>query len=320
MNNIQVTKEDFAKISKRLCKQLESQSPEEISLSKTQEQLALAFGFRNYNGINSFFTKGETEIKEGKKSVITQQRSLYQNMTSEQFLLIFENFINRDKNNMWGTRAMTLASAIIPALLYMRDIEDILLDIDVICDYLVLDNMIKLYKTRRKDFPTAISNELISYLRSLPSYQDGAPKQNDTTSEQHGHLQMQFYSVLKSLKKIEKQNILILPASIVNIFTSINKTHDYSIIMLRSEIVNIKERWEDWENSNFLSEHIVNLIMANKTKLQGKDLYIHDLIQLSFNYMNEKKRHDLFNLLFEFINNLTLTKQYSSEVIAIFDK
>lgn len=103
--------------------------------------------------------------------------------------------------DMWKGRAISLISAIMMALVYMRDQKEILLDVEAIREFLILDNIIKLYKTRR-DFPNHIRNALRAYLVSLPGYQESAPKQNDTVLEQHGYLQMQFTKLLGSLSDI----------------------------------------------------------------------------------------------------------------------
>lgn len=100
--------------------------------------------------------------------------------------------------DMWKGRAISLISAIMMALTYMRDQKEILLDVDAIREHLILDNIIKLYKTRR-DFPNHIRAALRAYLVSLPGFQESAPKQNDTVLEQHGYLQMQFTKLLGSL-------------------------------------------------------------------------------------------------------------------------
>lgn len=100
--------------------------------------------------------------------------------------------------DMWKGRAISLISAIMMALVYMRDAKELLLDVDQIREYLILDNIIKLYKTRR-DFPNHIRAALRAYLVSLPGFQESAPKQNDTVMEQHGYLQMQFTKLLGSL-------------------------------------------------------------------------------------------------------------------------
>ena len=98
---------------------------------------------------------------------------------------------------MWKGRAISLVSAIMMALVYLREQKEILLDVDVIREYLILDNIIKLYK--RRDLPTHIRQALKAYLVSLPGFQETAPKQGETTLEQHGYLQMQFTKLLGSL-------------------------------------------------------------------------------------------------------------------------
>ena len=100
--------------------------------------------------------------------------------------------------DMWKGRAISLISAIMMALTFMRDQKEILLDVDAIREFLILDNIIKLFKTRR-DFPNHIRAALRAYLVSLPGFQESAPKQNDTVMEQHGYLQMQFTKLLGSL-------------------------------------------------------------------------------------------------------------------------
>lgn len=102
------------------------------------------------------------------------------------------------EGGMWKGRAVSLISAIMMSLTFMRDKKEILLDVDVIREYLLLDNIIKLYKTRR-DLPKNAREALRAYLTSLPGFQENAPKQTDTAVEQHGYLQMQFTRLLGSL-------------------------------------------------------------------------------------------------------------------------
>lgn len=100
-------------------------------------------------------------------------------------------------DGMWKGRAISLISAIMMALCYMRDNDGLLLDIDVIREHLILDNIIKLNK--RRDLPPNIRQSIRGYLVSLPGFQENAPKQNETALEQHGYLQMQFTRLLGSL-------------------------------------------------------------------------------------------------------------------------
>lgn len=99
--------------------------------------------------------------------------------------------------DMWKGRAISLISAIMMALVFMRDNGEILLDVDIIREYLILDTIIKMNK--RKDFPPHIKAALRGYLVSLPGFQEGANKQGETVLEQHGYLQMQFTKLLGSL-------------------------------------------------------------------------------------------------------------------------
>ena len=100
-------------------------------------------------------------------------------------------------NAMWKGRAISLISGVMFALVYMRENEGLLLDVDQIRDYLILDNIQKLAK--RRDMPTNILQSIRAYLRSLPGYQETAPKQSETVMDQHGYLQMQFTRILGSL-------------------------------------------------------------------------------------------------------------------------
>lgn len=101
-------------------------------------------------------------------------------------------------NAMWKGRAISLISAIMMALVWMRDRKEILLDVDVIRNYMILDNIIDLSK--RKDLPTHVKQAIEAYLVSLPGYQASAgKKQSETVFDQHGYLQMQFTKILGSL-------------------------------------------------------------------------------------------------------------------------
>lgn len=100
-------------------------------------------------------------------------------------------------NAMWKGRAISLISSIMMALVHMRENKEILLDVDMIREYLILENIIKLSK--RRDLPAHVNQSIRAYLRSLPGYQDNAPKQSETVMDQHGYLQMQFTKILGSL-------------------------------------------------------------------------------------------------------------------------
>lgn len=100
---------------------------------------------------------------------------------------------------MWKGRAISLISAIMLALVWMRDHAGLLLDVDQIREHLVLDNIQTLSK--RRDLPNNAKKAISAYLKSLPGYVEGAPKQSETVTDQHGYLQMQFTRILGSLSE-----------------------------------------------------------------------------------------------------------------------
>lgn len=103
-------------------------------------------------------------------------------------------------NAMWKGRAISLISSIMLALVYLRDHDGLLLGVETIRDHLLLEKIQQLSK--RRDLPAHVIQSLKSYLRSLPGYQDSAPKQSETVMDQHGYLQMQFTRILGSLADI----------------------------------------------------------------------------------------------------------------------
>lgn len=102
-------------------------------------------------------------------------------------------------NAMWKGRAISLVSGIMMALVWLRDNEGLLLDVDQIRKHLILEEIQNLAK--RRDLPLNIGDAIKSYLVSLPGYNPNAPngKQSETANDQHGYLQMQFTKILGSL-------------------------------------------------------------------------------------------------------------------------
>lgn len=104
-----------------------------------------------------------------------------------------------DDAKMWMGRAVSLISSLMMALVFMRDKKEICLDADMIREYLILGNIIKLYKSRL-DLPKHAREALRAYLTSLPGFnEENVYEQSNTTLEQHGYLQMQFTRLLSSL-------------------------------------------------------------------------------------------------------------------------
>lgn len=115
-------------------------------------------------------------------------------------------------NAMWKERAVSLVGALMPALTWKRDNQDIPMSVSTIREYLVLNNVIKL--ARDEAVPDEIRMGIKGYLDTLPGYVDevfddngqqkppgpGVPNVDTATVfQQHGYLSMQFTRSLQSL-------------------------------------------------------------------------------------------------------------------------
>lgn len=104
---------------------------------------------------------------------------------------------NGGGDDMWKGRAISLISAVMRALVWLRDYDGLLLDVDKLRNYLILENIQELAK--RTDLPSSTVGALKAYLLSIPGYVEGSAEVSETAVEQHGYLQMQFTRVLGSL-------------------------------------------------------------------------------------------------------------------------
>ncbi len=115
-------------------------------------------------------------------------------------------------NAMWKERAVSLVGAMMPALTWKRDNQDLPLSVRTIRDGLSLNAVIKL--ARDEAIPKLIREGMIGYLDTLPGFVHDAYDENgqvkppgpnqpqyDTTTanQQHGYLAMQFTRSLQSL-------------------------------------------------------------------------------------------------------------------------
>lgn len=108
--------------------------------------------------------------------------------------------------DMWKGRAISLLTGLMIALVSLRDAGRILLDVEVIRDFMQLKYIVALANGKNPidGTPIKLSDRaqaaIKAYLSSLPGYvEKKGADQSATTLEQHGYLQMQFTRVLGSL-------------------------------------------------------------------------------------------------------------------------
>lgn len=108
--------------------------------------------------------------------------------------------------DMWKGRAISLLTGLMIALVSLRDSGRILLDVEVIRDFMQLKYIVALSNGKNPidGTPIKLSDRaqaaIKAYLSSLPGFvEKKGADQSATTLEQHGYLQMQFTRVLGSL-------------------------------------------------------------------------------------------------------------------------
>lgn len=219
--SVNITKENFNKNAKRLSKEINSLVKDSynnsqfeippLKLSAIQECLAKSLGFKDTYAINNFF---ETNIKSDHAVSCSDSNSgeFLNNWDSDNIIQLFSLLMEELPNDLYKQKAISLIAVIINFLKYMQSIKydnHIIINIATIEHYCNFDNLVKQYKTRR-DFPTEIRVAIRTYLMFLPSFQENAPKQNDVTIEQHGNIQMQLVSAFSLIRKLEKNDPLII--------------------------------------------------------------------------------------------------------------
>lgn len=118
--------------------------------------------------------KSETTIEKEPDPVLVQRDT-----DIEKLALIKEYFPGKKDGGLTYTMMLSV--------LAMKDAGDVDFkptDLLMYQEYLDIDNIIKLYKSRR-DFPTRVRYYIKEYLRYLPNFQESAPKQSAETINSH---------------------------------------------------------------------------------------------------------------------------------------
>lgn len=151
---------------------------------------------------------------------------------------------NHNSNSVWYNRAINLLSAIMHCLCEMRDRGEIKLTLDLIREYLILDNMRKL--SLRRDFTKSSAEAVRAYLYSLPGYNSEKHKQINMVMDQHGYLQMQFTQIFGMLDESYghvfselKQNPILHSSKNTTTIIILPSQKDYSYQRLSNFISNL---------------------------------------------------------------------------------
>ena len=115
---------------------------------------------------------------------------------------------------------------------------------DFIKEYLLsLDNIIKLFKTRR-DFPNEIREQLQSYLKSLPGFQESAPKQNDNCYDYY----KEFVNNFNFIEHFNDENLYIDIDLLIKLINRLDKNIFENLCKkINDKIPNFNTKIEDIE-------------------------------------------------------------------------
>jgi hypothetical protein len=196
----------FKKVAQRFYKSLDTTQQSHTSLSKTQEQLAQAFGFRNLNGLNSFFE--DTSASSTTRDIISlkNQHLFFNKISVSQATLLFKIFV--DTKDMWGQRTFLFIDCITPVIYELKKIGIIdSISTDTFLEYSNLDKLRQLYQ--QNIFSVDTSLLLKRYIINLPQFNPEAEIQKDITYEQHGYIIMQFQLILGELSIVERDDKVI---------------------------------------------------------------------------------------------------------------
>lgn len=325
-NSISIDEAKFSKSSKKLHNLLNNLGLD-IKLSQTQEIFSQSLGFRNLHHLQKTFTSLPfTDIKNNQYTSTTFD--IFASLDFEQSIGIILFLMDDNGTDMWRGRAIVLMSSILKLLTYLQEQKELVITSKVINEYLVLDAIIKIYKTR-KDLPDDIRNHLRHYLLSLPGFQESAPKQNDVVHEQHGYLKMQFSMALNKLEKIEKNNFVIADKSwfTIKIIDKIVGRQKISA----NEVTNITKK----ENVFLLNEKLQDLdfiedswlaIPEYQTWVESfykksllNNIRVSDLLVYITTIITPSKRSQMSLVLSSIIDNYSIASNISKTIFSAID-
>lgn len=329
IKEISISLDGVKRHSKRLLKNLEkdylvvsksTQKP--VALHDAQELFAKSLGCNNWYELNEILTKKNQSLKQSEVSkIIFSNQS---NITTHNLFNILDDFeiinilikIKSGNGDMWDLRANSLLNAVIPALVQLKNKNELTIDANTIIDYVKLENILKLYK--RKDITASIHQDLEAYLYSLPGFEiEKEFDQYQTTKEQHSYIEMQLQAALSLCKKVLSKSVLIYDKSweflnfTLEEMAQLKKAH-YSDILL--QINEIKEGFlyenDLWIN-NFLDKEIYPtlnyLFSKNKSILTMNDLI---LSMLNLNIM----KHEI-DFILKLIQNIERVEKISNDIV-----
>lgn len=186
--------------------------PNKMNLSLAQECLANALGFRNTDSLLHAFEK-----KDPKNYIKNPKEIAYKFLSTwsvDKIKSMFYFLLELNPVTTYTSSAKLLLDKLIVVLVHMRDQEEILLDSNIISEYLKLKNIITLLKTRR-DFPSTLKMGLHDYLSGTLSLNITSTEViiSDLAHAEHSSIMREFVAPLSILAQFEQCDPLVISPS-----------------------------------------------------------------------------------------------------------
>lgn len=162
--------------------------------------------------------------------------------------LIFYFGLSSPDASMWKGRAIAMVSSIVSALVYLRDNQNLSLNETVLLKHLDLSKVIGL--SNNSHLPPSIINSLKTYLRSIPTYQEGVTVQSEVVNEQHGYLKMQLNQIVGESVNLSGAQSLFEVSDPTQKGLKNVQCHLPERSLADSEIGGVKQSMKNWSHKN----------------------------------------------------------------------
>lgn len=255
---------------------------------------------------------------------------LFEKYNEKQIIQLFSTLLHSGNKSL-SQQELYFISSIIPVLIYMRDHQEIIFDIDSIREYLVLNNIITLYKTCH-DFPIHIRDDLKAYLYSLPGFDESTLQQNNIVMDYHSTNTRQLYPIFYYLKNLESSDFIIADkkwfyrdkyrSSSQHIpfgydqELHVNFDHDDTYLLLHKKITSSKIHGleDSWLGMPEYEQYILYLERNN----QLETTYLSDLIFSLISIVSPYKQEKILPLVYCLLKKQDSSSDLSTQIQRLF--
>lgn len=322
---IVVDKTKFAKISKKMMKQINLEYNLDLNLSKVQEILSHSFNYRNFNELQKSLstptTNSNASSEKTKKEDLNHSLNfeyLFNNSSAGSLMVLFSIFLP-PLNDFWSVRAEELVALVINFLVSTKEHSGNYITLDLIEKSLDLNELINLAKDEK--YPQNERDFLIHFLKRNVGgdFNINASKQSSSYQDQYGFLTMQTTPIFNFLSKVMKNDVVLLRK---RWFTNDKKTvseQPYNHAISRNDISDKNDLLDEIKNSyiyedSWLSMSGFDSCIATFNKSNKKDYYVSDLLKQIIITINPDRSENLKNILVNLLRKYEQVESMSKNI------